>query len=788
MPAPHRNALIRDALALALLALLAAGFRGWLAYPAVFPPDGHVLLTDTDAYFHLRHAGHVMRHFPRLERMDDAWDFPDVHRSDGAGLFDVCVGGLALAAAGGRVDERTLERTCAVAPLLAQVAVLLVLAAFARRLLGPALALWVAAAFVAYPGLSLPVTALGYCDHHVAEMLCVVAVLYALTRMLLREGQGAAAAATPLVLFLFTWVGAGLWVPILGLGVIALLGADLACAGPDDPGYAAHARGLAVYAATAVAAGVVVWTITPVLVIHPRSLGLALAALAALALYAALHRPAAALLARRGAGPRGSAALLGALPVVIAVTLVAATPSGRALAGYLLVPKTALVVEHREIDPGLVAMLWGAPALLAAAAGPLVAARARRDGEARVRLVPVVAGLSVAGLWLLTRDYGYQPASLVPLLAGLALHELALRWPGLRAVAPVPLALILAIPFLPSPRVMRPWLTAADVAELQEVDLGWLHAAEWLRDHTPANGLPAVERAAATTGSYGVASSWDRGNLIVAVAHRRARWARYPTEKCGRWFTETGEQASLDLLCRDCPPDNTVRYVVVDAPSVSRKFLALAMLGGRPLDPYRATAGAVEFQGTRHAPATYGAAWRDAVSVRLYYLDGETLTHYRLVYESPDRSCHYFLVTDAPPDVMRDCAPAGALPAGGPVVVPGGLAHDISQHAQAKVFEVVPGAELAGRAGPGAAVELSLKLRCVTSGREFVQRRRLQATPAGLWRARVPYASKPEPDDAVRGMAPYRVRWLDEKGIEVSRDVDVTNDDVAAGRVVQVNP
>ena len=64
--------------------------------------------------------------------------------------------------------------------------------------------------------------------------------------------------------------------------------------------------------------------------------------------------------------------------------------------------------------------------------------------------------------------------------------------------------------------------------------------------------------------------------------------------------------------------------------------------------------------------------------------------------------------------------------------------------------------------------------------------RRIQAGPDGRWKQRVPYASKTAADAMVRGLAPYRVRWLESKGVEVSKNVDVTDADVVQGRTVTV--
>lgn len=720
MPAADRGASLARSLAVALL-LLAAAFRSWHAWPVVFPADGRVYLVDTDSYFHLRQ----MQHFPRIVRDDPLLPM----RSDAAGLFDLALG---LA---GQVSGHP-ARVAAAAPVVLQVACGLLLFALARDLTTPALALWAVLAFVLHPGGSLPVTTLGFADHHAAEMALVLAVLLALHRAL-TGAASAARAAAPLVAFLFTWLGAPIWVAIVGLCAAVVLTLDLWRA---DPGHPARARAFAVYAATAAAGATALRLVHPPLVMSTRALNLGTLALGLIAVWAWLHP----LLARR-VGVRRAAVLGVVVPILVLAGVLAAWPRAREMAQYLVTPKTHLIGEHRKVDLRLIWLYVGAPGVLAAFALPCAWRRP-------ARLVPVLATLLIAGLWMLTRDYPYQASALVPLLAAIAL----------RALPRVPRRVLAGAVFLPllvPGLVLRPWLVAQDVVNLQEVDAGWLDAAEWLREHA---------------GEHAVASTWDRGNLVAAVANHRAVWARYPTPAFATWFSETDEAASLAAL--------PARFVVVDAGAVSKKFLGMALLAGRALEPYRASAGALEFEGRRYEPATFGAPWRQAVAVRLYYLDGETLERYRLVYESAARSVHWFQVMDR--DVARTCAPAGALPVGPPRRIPGGIAHDITEHAMAKVFEVVAGAIVEGRTAPGAPVELKLELEAVTSGRRFAQVRRLVATADGLWRVRVPYAS--QGGSAVRALGPYAVRTLDAQGREILRTIEVTDADVVAGRLVRL--
>lgn len=732
-----------------MLAVALVLCRSVASHGVVFPAGG-VRLLDTDAYYHLRHAGHALHDFPHLRRDDDAWAFPRGERSEGAGLFDLGIAVAARIAAGGRADDAVLIRVAAWAPVALAVATLLTLALLARRFLTRPLTLWVCAAFLMYPGRSLPVTSLGFADHHALEMVLTLAATLGLVHAL-GDGAGwrhAALGALPLAALQFSWIGAGLWVPILVLAALAVLTADLAL---DPPAHARRVRAFARYCLLALALVYAISSI-PELVQAALALRLTLQALAGALALALAHAAGARILARH-ASPRAAAALLAAIPVAVALGLVLGSASLRAHAGYLLAPKTALVAEHLAPDARALAVLFGLPGVLAVLAVPLILWRAPAD---RLRLIPALCGAQIALLWLRTHDYGYQVPAFVALLAGFTLEAFP-RWP-LALVALIP-------PLLPFDAMVRPWMTARLAHALQEVDAGWEQAAAWLRTETSLDGAPDHERPPGSPAGprWAVATTWDRGNLVAALAHRRVIWARYPMPDSARWFTETDEEASVAALCPTCPAGSRVRYVVVDAASVSRKFLSWVFLAGRDLAPYRRIAG------------TYGEPWLRAISVRLYHLDGDVLSRYRLVYESPDRSRHFFLVNPSTGDVLRTFVPVS-----GPM--PDGLVHDVSEHATAKVFEVVPGALLDGVAGPNAPVEIALEVHVTTTGRTFRQVRRLRAAPDGAWRARVPYATG---GAAVRA-APYRVGWFDAAGQQHTRDVTVADDDVTQGRLVHL--
>lgn len=86
-----------------------------------------------------------------------------------------------------------------------------------------------------------------------------------------------------------------------------------------------------------------------------------------------------------------------------------------------------------------------------------------------------------------------------------------------------------------------------------------------------------------------------------------------------------------------------------------------------------------------------------------------------------------------------------------------------------KVYELVRGAEIVGRAAPGASIELRAGVS-TNRGRRFFYERRIRAGSDGSWRVRVPYATVGGPE-ALRVAPRYRVKCGDEvRGVVVSED------------------
>ncbi len=806
---------------LALLVLLGGLARTLPAWPHVYPAPGvtgaaatepgEVRLLGIDAYFHLRHAETAARHFPHLQRWDASTAYPFGERSNGVGLFDLALGGVARIVGLGEATRADLLRVAAWTPVVLGAAVLLLLYALARTVLGRPGALLACAILTLYPGHLLGRTLLGFADHHVAEVLLALATLLGLGACLAGQRRPdappawrpALLASLPLAAFQFTWSGAPLYLGIAGLSLAAVACADLARGEPLRPFALAcwrYGLGLGVWLSAGLAA--------PALVMEPAYFHHLLAAAAALAVGLPLALAAAAGARRRGVpGPvcAGALALLG---VALGVAGLRYSPELAGVVARLLGTKTALVDEQRAVDLAGFLNLLGPAGLLALAAPPLALWAAWRRPPAGRALLPVVFGALVLALWWRTHDYDYAPPAFVALMAAFALAESA-RLAGLdrrpRRAAALAAALLL-LPLWPLGATRSPWVRSEEVVRLAELNAGWSQAMRWLRESTPEPSLPVHAPVAAWAGgdfahpegSYGVFSSWEFGSFVSALGERHAVHSRGFGFQTFAYFLAEDEARGRAILCPACGPGEEVRYVAIDARSLGDYFAGKALHDEYSLERFRGSAGRVSFEGQELELPTLGDAYRRTLAARLYLDDGRGLAHHRLVYESPHRSYLTYVASpradggfrtlrksfpiDTPAQASlyarwRDASPAADTPIG--------FLYEGDITASVKLFEVVPGARLAGDAPPGALVEASLRLRARASGRELVYRQSGRAGPDGRFELVVPHPSRPEPAVDVEPLGAYTLRVDGEAG---TRRLEVAAEQVRLGDRIELEP
>ncbi len=270
-------------------------------------------------------------------------------------------------------------------------------------------------------------------------------------------------------------------------------------------------------------------------------------------------------------------------------------------------------------------------------------------------------------------------------------------------------------------RAGQPMRLAAD--QLQRRELHRL--ASWLRGNSPPTS--GFEARGGSPPEYGVLGFWANGHILLTAGERPAVVTNFGDDlgpegmdAMARYFAASEPEAAeiLDAF--------GVRYVVLEY----RRQGALAEFGPRSMI---ARAFFADGQAAQRSRArTLPAAFREVV------VDVPALERHRLVYEARPKPW-------APEQPFF------------------------------KLYEFVRGAELEGRAPPGAEVSVELAL-ATAGGREFAWGSRTRAGTDGVYRLRVPYATR-EANGRVRSRGGYGVFA---SGAE--RTVDVGEEDVREGR------
>ncbi|MDF3056248.1 MAG: Oligosaccharyl transferase subunit [Rariglobus sp.] len=745
---------------LGFIVFLLRVFPGW----EFLAPQGDLaILPENDPYFHFRQALYSVRHFPALLRWDDASQYPAVLRNDSAGLYDLFLAALAKAGAfvTGAAPERALLWVCLfVPPLGAAVLVPLVFGLVRRQApvgIAAVMALWC----VLLPGDGLTRTSLGFCDHHVAEMvlslLCVRGALTALnpgrrSPAPLPWWRPAWGAALPLAVLFFTWVGAPLYLPVFALAFIGQIFAD-ALQGRDTE--ATTRAALRFWLALLVLVGGA-GVVFPSLVMH---VGLWRSAVPALALV-----PVACVLLdwifrtpRLRAGVRGRALLaVGLFTLSIAGAMVASATVRGAVFDAVAV-KSAVIQENQAVTPRfffLVTGLAGVLALLVPLAGWLTPA-GRKPGW----WLAVLPGFLLIALWCRVHDYAYLGAVHAVVLAGYF-------WSALESRG--------TVRFWGRPGV---WLGAATAVIGAGIALGWTaplrpgrelyslpgflpgeglrEALRWLR----AQPLPVAK------GAAGVLGDWQRGNLINTVAGWPAVTSRYPQAEPMNVFYLTSEAEARAAPLQGSNLAESVRYVVVEPPMIYDDFASHLGVAGLPVERfYRAQPFNHHGQTWRVPRIT--SEFRQMTGFRFLLRDGVGLEHFRLVFESRAEvfnrfgydpgTGNYEPVTSVIIDAAQRDRLAGRIRER--IWQEGAfLVYDAQILPAVKIYEQVKGARIEGRGKPGATITATLGLRLKSTRRLFFDTVTTRADADGRFVLTVPYASGENANGSVGAIGPWKI-------------------------------
>jgi len=788
------------------VAVAAAVVVFWLrtaSAPIVFPAPGEVRLFDTDPYYHLRHARYAAAHFPHLQRWDPGL-YPNGQPGAYVGLFDLTIAASALVAGGGHASPELVERVAAWVPPVIGSLAFLALFWLGRLAAGPIAGALATLFLLLDPGLFGNRALLGYPDHHVAEVLLGLLVAGGLCRCLQRARaerttlRPAVLEALPLVLFFLTWLGAPIYLVLIGVTLFLVATVDIA----RGAGAGSVANAAFRYALGMAAVLVPVWLLVPWLILEQHFFRESLFALFLLGAGIPAYAWLAALVQRRGLPPLAIAALGFALVAAMAILGVLYAPGGRPLANQLLEVKTALVREQRDIGIETYFYLGSTPAALAFLAVPLIFFDAARGRDRRAAIAPILFGALLVALWVRTHDYGYAAPAYLAFLAAYVVVRLAAWLPRLwlRVVYALVIVVAVVLPTLLS-KVVPPQRQADKLTGIMILDEGWVHALRWLRDHTPKPIVPIdatvpVRGFEHPPGDYGILAFWDFGHFIAAIGERLPLASGGISGPLARWFLIEDEEEAVKPEPAGLKEGQKVGYVMVDARTAGDFFLAGLEMAGRVRDDYRVRTQNIMHNGHELDLWVFGGRFPKTMISRLYLGNGNDLAHFRLVYESPERSASSFMASPDPAGNKTQVTRRSLVLAddthvkswrqlqrmGKPAAVGDSLIYDVAVEPTVKIFEEVKGAVLEGYADPGARVTAKIELRARTAKELVHYQRTGTADGDGHYLVVVPYPTDAGDDTDVIATGPYRVEATGKPAVQVP----VTTAEVRAGTRVAI--
>lgn len=715
---------------------------GWDFFSA---DSSTVLFPETDPYYHFRQASYTLEHYPTLMRWDGASHYPAVLRNDAVGLFTLTLASLAKIVSGVSTlpPHVALYWVCLLVPPLAAAILVPLVYLLVRKQATAGIATTMALWYVLLPGDGLPRTSMGFCDHHVAEMLLSLLCIYGLLRVADNSREPlnhpwwrpSWVAASPLVLFFFTWVGTPLYLPILAIAFAIQLVADV-LAGRDARliGYAAARYWLAFLLMTG-AIGLLV----PDLVMH-RGLwqGSCLGAGILVALFACLGvflKPSP--VANR---PRKRLLWASVLGTLLLMGLLFSVPSLLSVLRETLSPKSLHVGEHIPVStPYYLALtgLAGILALLTPAVGLMTGAWRKPSWW-----LGVVPSLLIIALWCRTYDYAYLGALHAVVLSGVFWGACCGTWKVhwvSTALAVATLAILGGV-WLGLTHPLR-LTTSSYEGPIQLNTPGWQEATAWLAQH-PRSDTPRA----------GVLTDWPHGNLINTLTPHPTISSRYPEAEGLVPLFEESEASVRAAPLRGSTVADSVRYIVLSPTSLAENFPPYAEEAGLDPNAFVDQERIPLPRGGHHKRPIMNERYERLFAHRLLLDNGNGLSHFRLVFES-DEPMLYRLVNDPSHDLFgpetdrlktperlyqaQAALRQGTWREGDKEAYRGRILPTVS------LFEQVKGARIHGMAQPNGLItaELDLKVVKQNSTRDFTHRIRAQANSDGHFELILPYST-----------------------------------------------
>jgi oligosaccharyl transferase (archaeosortase A-associated) len=694
---------------------------------------GDILFYGYDSYYHVRRIFYTAENFPHTLWFDSYLNHPWGFKLLWPPLFDQAVAGAALLFGGG---SHAIEMAAALAPPVLGSALILVVYLLAKKLFGTRVALLSAFILAINPN-HMARTHFGCPDHDVLESLlifsAVILLAYALTERDRRLWFGAAGGLL-LAATAYTWLGAPIYMGAILIYATIQVSLDL------REGFTSEET----IVPMAVAFGTALLLLLPFwdeAWLRPSFFG-ALGALAALTFLCLLSR---IFEAKSLPWPAfvPTVVISGYIAVILSYAAGMA-PEVHSLfwegVRYFFLGGLAKDSIEEAAPIYQVFDLVSIPGLGFALSILGLGVAARQTWRARLprdQLLFLVFAAFALVLTVFQARFLYHFSVGGSILLSILFFVAAdlirgSERAGPRAREALPLA-VLAILLLPNvPGIL------AVVEDEPEVAGDWLEALDWVEKNTPpTTGFDRPLQA----GEYGVLSWWDYGNWILYQSRRPvvANNFQAGATDAAAFFLSEGEEEALAIAeARDA------RYIVTDEKMVYSKLPSIVRWTDEDPSSYITISADPDLVTFEHSKRFLGT-----VLAGLHLLDCTNLDHFRLIYESNTSL---------------------------------GLKYPMRE---VKVFERVIGAKITGTTSYEYEKPMGVILDM-----ESNQGRRFQyfnsAMPKdGRYEITVPYST--DGGLETHSIGPYLVGPVEEFVGGESRDVNVTEEDVLLGRVVEVN-
>ncbi|MBT8219155.1 MAG: hypothetical protein KJP00_05000 [Bacteroidia bacterium] len=772
----------------------------------IFPSEDEVRLLGVDPYFYLRQAETAVQNYPKISKVDHGTHYPNGVYSDLTGFYTVFNATL-IKLVDVFYDHPQIEaKVLAYIPVILGCMIGLLLFLIGSKLFSIYHGFSIGLLYLFFPGLSLPRSVLGFSDHHVVEIVLSLWIIYSLIH-LFKESfsfKNGILASIPLVIFFTCWNGSPLYV-ILYAFTLLLINTVLIYHNYKINNYA---KRFGVYGISAGLQLFILHLFWPEIIVlfDTRITFQVILVLLVLGVLGPTQLYVAKFLKKYITNHKIIAFGLFGFGLVISYLVFNNTNVGVRAIQMMNMQATNLV-ENAVIDYtrffkiNEAAGYFGLFGIVVSGLAGFI----RKEFRA-LSLTTVFSGFFV-WMWLNTFDMGYMVSPYMCLMSIIGISVIIcfledfvgekIKQYSNYSIIGISIILILSKFAITSNN--QYYFTEQSIRQGIIYQEGWYSAADWIRENTPQIDNPINEflddekringNVSYGENDYGIICAWDFGNIINQRAKRIPVWSRWPAAKVPKWMMSQSEQESLRNLCPDCEGHEKVKYAVVDARSNGTYFSSKANTAGLGLSAYN-TQRQTNYGGRTINLFTFGSAFDNSIVNKLYAKDGNNLSHYRLIWDSPQYGFTSYIsdgntferydremLTNEEHNYFSQNVETLGDGTGNRVFYQGYYGPWV------KVFEIVKGAEVKGKFQPNASLNIILELQSNTSNRTIVYTKTVECDDTGKFSTRVPYATDQLSEDlSIKAQGNYRLNH----GNDTLGSFDITNDDIIAGNTIEV--